>query len=146
MKKLIGLTLFNALKQIKCNVKVGADNGSGYVYCGKPNAKKLHEAEIACAEADERRTVQARKKLDQLIAEMADLQRRIDAAASDLYSKEDCRLNRTHLLKRKVTDICKSIDEPRTLLVRFEGDEKGAYWTTAECQSNKTVIDDEEEI
>ena len=69
MKNLIGLTLFNALKLVKCNVKIGASNGSGYVYCGKPDVMKLHEADAVCVEADERRVALARKKLDQLIAE-----------------------------------------------------------------------------
>ena len=48
-------------------------------------------------------------------------------------------------MKRKVTSVHKSIDEPRTLLVRFEGNEKGAYWTTAECQGNIRILDDEED-
>lgn len=145
MIDLTGLTLYNALKLVKRNVKIGANNGSGYVYCGKPDIMELHEADAICAEADERKVAQARKNLDQLIAEMANLQKRIDAAAADLHSKEDYRFNRTHLLKRKVISVHKSIDEPRTLLIRFAGNEKGPYWTTAECQSKKTIIDEEEE-
>ena len=144
MKDLVGLSLFNALKAIKFNVKVGANNGSGYVYCGKPDVMKLHEADAKCVEADEKKVALARKNLDQLIAEMANLQKRIDAAATDLYSKEDYRFNRTHLLRRKVASVHKSIDEPRTLLIRFEGNEKGPYWTTAECQSNKVIVDEED--
>ena len=145
MKNIIGLTLFNALKLVKCNIKVGANNGSGYVYCGKPDVMKLHEADAKCVEADERKVALARKNLDKLIAEMANLQKQIDAAAADLYSKEDYRFNRTHLLRRKVASVHRSSDEPRTLLIRFEGNEKGAYWTTAECQGNIRILDDEED-
>ena len=105
---------------------------------------KLHEADAKCVEADERKVALARKNLDKLIAEMANLQKRIDAAAADLYSKEDYRFNRTHLLRRKVASVHKSIDEPKTLLIGFEGNEKGPYWTTAECQSNKVIVDEEE--
>ena len=145
MKNLVGLSLFKVLKAIKFNVKVGANNGSGYVYCGKPDIAKLHEADVICAEADEKKVERARENLDKLIAEMASLQKRINAATLDLYAKEDYRHNRTHLLKRKVTQINKSIDEPKTLLVRFEGNERGPYWTTEECRGNKPIIDDEEE-
>lgn len=145
MKNLVGLTLFRVLKAIKFNVKVGANNGTGYVYCGKPDIMKLHEADAICAETDNKKVERARENLNNLISEMITLQKRIDAAAMDLYSKEDYRFNRTHLLKRKVTQINKSIDEPRTFLIRFEGNERGPYWTTAECQGNKTITDDEED-
>ncbi len=138
-----GVTLLDALKSTKRNVKVGAVNGSGYVYCGEPSAIKLHEADAMCAEAERRKIEQARKRLKSLILEMAELQRRIDRATTDLYSKQDYYNSRTHLLKRRVSEVCKSIDEPNTLLIKFEGDEKGPFWTTEECKNNKMYIDED---
>ena len=145
MKDLTGLTLYEALKSIKCNVKVGADNGSGFVYCGKPDAVKLNEADAMCIKSAENKLAYARRNLDALITEMEELQKNISKATEYYYEVEHALMSRTHLLKRKVTKVYKSIDESRTLLVMFQGDERGPFWTTNECKSNVKIYEKEDE-
>lgn len=138
MTSMIGKPLHDAIKNIDCNVKIGAKNG--FVFCGKPTAIELHEVDAGCIERYENNIERTKKELRALLSELQDLKTKIETKQERLYQKQDALKERHHLLKRKVISIYKSIDEDDTWIMLVEGDEQGDFWTTNEYES-KEVID-----
>lgn len=138
-----GMKLSKALPLLKCNIKLGCQSGSGFVYCGKLKGKKLFrmldlfdtkykKKQIAYIEKLER-------NLEKQLDEMQALLKKIDLTSKTLNERRAALDKRKHFLRRKILDAYKSISEENTVILLMEGDETGEYWTSDECEIGEDI-------
>lgn len=141
--QLKGLKLHQALPFINYNIKVGCDDGTGFVYCGEvPKAIDVHDIDLFLIEKQEKSIENAKKELDVFIAEMSVLEQKINKAINNVYAKQTRLQQRSHLLQRRIVETYKSIDEANTYIIKIEGDDRGDYWTTNEYKTGKVETDE----
>lgn len=157
-------------KKIK-NVKIGAKGGSGFIYCGKPglidfdylNDQMRERNQSALISASHRYSSIKQKKVSTstYIAEcekknapisfegyMKYLQQyfaQIKTAIDGVERANKRIADYEPLETREVVEKYKSITEPSTTIVLFDGTEQGSAWTTEEYQSGYVEIDNEED-
>lgn len=142
-EKLKGLKLYQALPFMDYPVKIGCDQGTGFVYCGEvPKAIELHDIDLILIQEQKKNLENTKKTLEALIKQITELEQKIQKGLDNVYSKQSRMNNRKHLLQRRILDAYKSIDEKGAYIIKIEGDDKGSYWTSNEYKTGKVETDE----
>lgn len=178
MDKYIGMKLEDAMNEITWNCKVGAVDGSGFIFCGIPKG-----AEIDYEGIEESNKAffdfKINKKEEYIMDAVSNSptpgdymykfyesgsSRKMSAAgyfkAVERYFNkmntilaeyrvlDNWRKTAPRLRDRKIVEVYASqdISEPEgTMIIRFEGYERGQYWTTNETVNGVVEIDEEDD-
>ena len=162
-------TLHDTIKNLKCNIKVGAINGSSFFFCSK--APRLYKD---IDKIEEKATIQNKKKIKQLKTRLDNLDTiytRITNSAiknpvkygqkwleqrlralEKIKAKEQKELPikisvikenmNIPLLKRQVVEIHEgiSVDEQPCKVIYVKGVETGAYWSVYEYEKRRNKV------
>lgn len=140
-------------------VKLGANHGSGFVFCGDLSENAVKRADKELVDGYKESKERFRKSILFLKSQPLDYEhfekecKKLGEANPyrDFHEWRDAKLKeidrrqkvvkairakiRTYesILTRDVVETYPSISEPNTTIVLFEGSELGSYWTIGEC-------------
>lgn len=156
-------TLHDTIKNLKCNIKVGAINGSSFFFCSKAPKlyKDIDNIEEKMLKQNKKKIVQYQtrlKNLDSIYKRITDLAIKNSVKHGDKWLEQRLRALEKNkakeqqelpmkisvikenmkipLLKRQVVEIHEgiSVDEQPCKVIYVKGVETGAYWTIKEYE------------
>ena len=160
-KDVIGKTIEEVINEHDIKVKLGADRGNSYIYCGELKDMnvdfldklivKMYKARIHNASANISRLTNMDKSYEAFFEKHGTSENVPESAVQARYmlwlngiektintskatraiTKEKLE-NFTTIKDRIITDVYKSIDEDNTLCLLYNGNESGSVWTTEE--------------
>ena len=137
-KKLeIEITVKDLARAGRRPVKLGADKGSGFIYCGDIT---LMDADAIDAEIQGYHRKQL--EINENRVARATAAGRIPKASTvkALNTSREKLENYVPVMKRVITEIYPSVDEKGVLIALFDGTENGASWTTKEYETCRKAV------